>query len=245
MTDLLIFGGGGNMEGRTERMPTPPGPAEGIREYRLLTGVPIPLSSPVGENIPPHLAASRPGSGSLLPDFCRTYRGETGRDVLAVHAAKGETCIRDWLPDTDRYRVTLEKILGAKRAAGQELGRVYFIWLQGETDAVMREPGEMYLERLTVLKNALKRDAGTDAFCIIRAGYFTPEHAYDEAVMKAQERACADDSDFIMLTRITAGLSLDPAWMDPDAPGQYGGRAMKRIGECAGHALAQFEKGRA
>ena len=92
--------------------------------------------------------------------------------------------------------------------------------------------------------NWRKKDAGIDAFGIIRVGYFTAEHEYDEAIMRAQETACGSDADFIMLTRITAEMSLDPAWLNPRAAGHYNNRAMTEIGNRAGFALAQYEKGR-
>ena len=45
-----------------------------------------------------------------------------------------------------------------------------------------------------------------------------------------------------VLTRITARMSLDPAWINPAAEGHYNNRAMTRLGETAGHALAQAGK---
>ena len=83
--DLLIFGGESNMAGRTEGLPRPGDPAEGVFEYRFLTDSVIPLVHPVGEDL--NSAVDGAGCGSLLPDFCRIYRRETGHEVLAVLAA--------------------------------------------------------------------------------------------------------------------------------------------------------------
>ena len=242
--DVIIFGGQSNMEGQTEGLPSPNDPMDGVMEYRFLTDSVIPLVHPVGEELNPAIEGANGGFGSLLPDFCKTYRRETGHEVLAVHAAQGATRIDEWLPETERYKVALSKILAAERAAGESLGRIYYVWLQGESDAVSKVPMKTYLERLIRYKDALKRDAGIDAFGIIRVGYFTSAHECDEAIMTAQETACGTDSDFLMLTRITAEMSLDPAWINPNAAGHYNNRAMTRIGESAGFALAQFEKGR-
>ncbi len=242
--DIIIFGGQSNMEGQTEGLPSPNEPMDGVLEYRFLTDSVIPLVHPVGEDMNPAIEGANDGFGSLLPDFCKTYRTETGHEVLAVHAAQGATRIDEWLPETERYKVALKKILAAKKAAGDALGRVYYVWLQGESDAIAKVPGEVYLERLIRYKDALKRDAGIDAFGIIRVGYFTAEHQYDEAIMTAQETACGTDADFIMLTRITAEMSLDPAWLNPTAAGHYNNRAMTEIGNRAGFALAQYEKER-
>ena len=114
--DLLIFGGQSNMEGRTEGLPVPNEAAPGVWEYKFLTDSIVPLVHPAGERILPDLDGASESFGSLVPDFCRVYRNETGREVLAVHAAKGATRIDEWLPGTDRYRTALKKILGAKRA---------------------------------------------------------------------------------------------------------------------------------
>ena len=79
---------------------------------------------------------------------------------------------------------------------------------------------------------------------IIRVGYFTAEHEFDEAIMTAQETACGCDPDFLMLSRITASLSLDPDWITPGAPGHFNNRGLKRIGEQAAHALAVYDRER-
>ena len=242
--DLLIFGGQSNMEGRTEGLPFPNEAAPGVWEYKFLTDSIVPLVHPAGERILPDLDGASEGFGSLVPDFCRVYRDETGREVLAVHAAKGATRIDEWLPGTDRYRTALKKILGAKRAAGEKPERIYYVWLQGESDAIEHVPTEVYLERLIRYKDALKRDAGIERFGIIRVGYFTAEHEFDEAIMTAQETACGCDPDFLMLSRITASLSLDPDWITPGAPGHFNNRGLKRIGEQAAHALAVYDRER-
>lgn len=235
--DILIFGGQSNMEGQTECLPLPNEPMDGVLEYRFLTNSAVPLVHPVGEDMNPAIEGANDGFGSLLPDFCKTYRRITGREVLAVHAAQGATRIDEWLPGIDRYAIALEKILAAEKYAGRP-DAVCYVWLQGESDAIAKVPGEVYLERLVAYKNALKRDAGIGLFGIIRVGYFTDQPQYDEAIMEAQEEACRIDPDFVMLTRITSSLSRDPAFINPTAAGHYNNRAMTLIGEEAGDALA-------
>ena len=239
--DLLIFGGQSNMEGRTEGLPVPNEAAPGVWEYKFLTDSIVPLVHPAGERILPDLDGASEGFGSLVPDFCRVYRDETGREVLAVHAAKGATRIDEWLPGTDRYRTALKKILGAKRAAG---GKPHRLNMDSRPIAVSKVPAEIYLERLIRYKDALKRDAGIERFGIIRVGYFTAEHEFDEAIMTAQETACGCDPDFLMLSRITASLSLDPDWITQGAPGHFNNRGLKRIGDQAAHALAVYDRER-
>ena len=97
---------------------------------------------------------------------------------------------------------------------------------------------------LTAFKNALKADLGIEAFGIIRVGYFAEACGLptedDEAIIEAQERACAQDADFLMLSRLTASLSRDPAFINPCERGHYNNRAFRLLGQDAGEALARY-----
>jgi len=242
--DILLFGGQSNMQGETEGFPAQNDPVPHALEYRFLSDSLIPLCHPVGEDIAPEaLLGAHKGFGSMVPAFCRAYTEATGRDVIAVHVAKGSTTVSGWQKGAHaRYDVMVEKIRGAIRAtkAKGEIGHIYFMWLQGESDALYHTSEEDYLRLLTALKNDLKADVGIEKFCIIRVGYFSKNHDCDEAIMRAQERAAADDSDFVMLTRICAQLSLDARYLNPNVAGHYSNFGQDRIGELAGKALAML-----
>ena len=241
--DMIIFGGQSNMQGQTEALPTPNEPVTGAIEYRMATDTLIPLSHPVGEDLRTDaLLGAHEGHGSLIPAFCRAYIAASGREVVAVHASKGSTTLSDWAPGSRHYEAARDKVLSAidaVRAAGHTVDRIRYVWLQGESDALKHTAEDTYLADLIAYKNALKRDLGIGVFGIIRVGYFSKNHAEDEAIMRAQERAAADDADFVMLTRICAKLSLDPFYLNPHAAGHYNNLAMERIGETAGAALAR------
>lgn len=242
--DLLIFGGQSNMQGETEALPDPNPVVEGALEYRYLTDSLVPLCHPVGEDVgESDLLMAHKGHGSLIPAFCRAYVSLSGREAVAVHVAKGSTTLSQWLLGTHRYGAARDKMLAAirkVRALGAEIGRIYYVWLQGESDALKKTEEDDYLRMLVEYKNALKADVGIDAFTIIRVGYFSKDHTLDEAIMRAQERAAADDPDFVMLTRICATLSLDPAYLNPFVAGHYSNKGMDRIGETAGAVLARL-----
>ena len=240
--DMIIFSGQSNMQGQTGVMPKPNEPVEGAWEYRWRTDELLPLRHPAGETIEPYLLAPHEGFGSLIPDFCRAYRALTGHEVLAVPAAKGATCVDEWLPDTIRYSVMLNKILAAEKyVSGIE--HIYFVWLQGESDALKFVPRETYLERLIQLKNALKKDARIEKFGIIRVGYFAEVCSLpgdDEAIIQAQEDAVRQDDDFVMLTRVTGELSRSSAYISSRFSGHFNNEAQKIIGTLAGEALARI-----
>lgn len=237
--DVLFFAGQSNMEGQTESLPADCSPVEDTLEYHFLTDSFVPLCHPAGEDVPPMLSGANDGHGSLLPDFCRAYRGFRPVQVAAVHTARGATTIDDWVPGGTLYLAAAAKQQAALRAVGKEAEHIYFVWLQGESDAVRGLSEDAYLKKLIDFKNALKRDCLIEKFGIIRVGYFTGG-TQDEAIMSAQERAAREDTDFLMLTAVTARLSKEERYLNPEAAGHYNNAAMAVIGREAGAALGRY-----
>ena len=188
--DILIFGGQSNMQGQSERLINTR-PVEGGYEYKWLTDTLAPLCDPVGEDIRyDKTAGTAPavgmdlsvwlrehalgsacyGHSTLVPKFCESYIRQTGRQVLAIHAAKGSTCIKDWLPGTAGFEILVEKAAAGTSKAKEcdKVGRIVFIWLQGESDAIAGNTKAYYKEKLRMLNDALKEKIGIENFCIIR-----------------------------------------------------------------------------
>lgn len=254
ITDILIFGGQSNMQGRSECVPAPNEPVENAFEYRYLTDELIALKHPVGETIEGDLLLEADGGGTLVPDFCRTYVQQTGHRVVAIHAARGDTQLSQWLKGTDRYECARKKILrGIEQAKTLgPIGRFCYIWLQGESDAIYRTPEQEYCNMLIRYKNDLKQDLGIEKFGIIEIGYFCSTvdwlshnpykdmKACDETIMRAQEAMPSLDPDFLLLTQICKTLSLDAQYITPGADGHYNNKALTLIGQAAGKALSQL-----
>lgn len=255
MVDVLIFGGQSNMQGQTEGLPEVNVPVAGAYEYRYLTDSLIPVAHPIGEDLENGtILGAHEGGGSLVPDCCRAYIEATGREVIAIHTARGATTVSEWQKGQPRYELMIKKIsAGLKKIRKQyEIGKIYFLWLQGESDAIALTTKENYSKMVIDLKNSLKSDVGIDKFCIIEVGYFcglvtwlhdrTIEEGklHDEAIMKAQEELPTIDSDFVMLTQICKTLSLDKTNINPFAQGHYNNKTMTVIGETAGKALAEI-----
>ena len=253
--DIIIFGGQSNMQGQTEGLPTENAPVQGALEYRYLTDECIPLQHPVGEDVKfeKWLAAAADGGGSLLPDFCRVYRQVTGREVLAVHAAKGSTTLAEWLHGTQHHYWAQKKCLAALKKAETlgGVGHIYYVWLQGESDALIQTSETDYFQKLIAYKNELKSELGIEKFGIIKVGYFArsaswvdgseaEKTAWDEAIMSAQERAVQADGDFVMLTRICTEFSRQPERINPKAVGHYNNAAIKEIAENAAKTLGEL-----
>lgn len=255
--DLIIFSGQSNMQGQTEGFPQDNTPINGAWEYKYKEDTFCPLQHPVGETLEEDgqillLGASK-GNGSLLPAFCRTYVRNSGREIFAVHIAKGATTIAEWQPDTLRYRAMVKKILAAKKKAKElaAIDNVCFVWLQGESDAIEGTSEQDYYNRFIALKNALRKDVNVDVFGIIKVGYFASQATWydvgdmesrvqkDENVMSAQERIVTEQYDCIMLTRICPEISKDANYINPFESGHYNNEAMLIIGNEAAQGLLQ------
>lgn len=222
-------------------------------EYKYLIDEIVELKDPVGEDIGKDLlCAPVNGCGSLVPAFCNAYV-KKGGGVVGVHCAKGNTSIADWKPGTPRYNLLVQKvhraIIKTKEKFG--VGKKYFVWLQGESDALLKNSEELYLKSLIELKNTLKKDLNIDKFCIIKVGYFAEYASWvplankldDEAIMRAQERAAQEDNDFIVLTNICAKLSKKSKYLNPKEYGpHYNNRGLEIIGKKAGKKLAMITK---
>ena len=178
-------------------------------------------------------------NASLAPAACAAVHAATGREVLAIHAAKGSTEIHQWLPGTDGYAVLLRKVQAGIRKAAETytVRSVSLLWLQGESDAVFRCPRETYAARLIALGETMQRDFGLEHFGVIRVGHFCRTE-WDECIIAAQEDVCAAHPLFNMLTRLTSEVENRPEDMNPNVGGHFGAAGLEKLGRAAGEALA-------
>ncbi|MCQ2426674.1 MAG: sialate O-acetylesterase [Lachnospiraceae bacterium] len=259
---MIFFGGQSNMQGQTEARLTQSFNPDAL-EYRFLTDGFVPVSDPVGEDIHPddtegypftaetdcltwlgeHITGSSCyGNSNLVPSFLRAYRKRTDTPTAAVHIAKGSTVIADWLPGTAGYGILLKKSLSAIRKAEESFSvrHRYFVWLQGESDAIASTPCEVYAERLRLLGESLRRDLGITVFGVIRVGRFVGDER-DDAIMNAQAEVCRTDAPFFrLLTDRAAELNLDPTCMNPFVQGHFSAHGLDVLGSLAGDALGRI-----
>lgn len=226
-------------------------------EYRLLTDSLVPLCNPVGEDITVqktqgypfmketslgewlehHTAGSAAyGHTNLVPACCRAYTQATGREVTAVHIAKGSTQIAYWLPEGAGHSLLLEKASAAVAKVHPE--RIWFVWLQGESDALASTSKECYKESLVRLMAALK-EVGTEKFGVIQVGRFAGD-ARDDAIIAAQSEICREHPDFVMLTTLAERLNREPRYMNPAVRGHFSAEGLETLGTAAGEALARL-----
>ncbi len=255
-TDLIIFSGQSNMEGETERLPDDNSPIPNALEYRYLENKLIPLRHPAGENISTDgrlfLPRHRDGWGTtqscsllsawrkhanMVPFFCDEYVKGTGRRVIAVHCAKGATTVSEWQRGQISYDMLIKKAKGAIQMTNPE--HIYFVWLQGESDALLGTTKEEYKKHLINLYESLKSDLGIDKFCNILVGKFAMNE-FDDEIKDAQRQICNQNEAFIMLTDIIEQIWGDERYMNPNAFGHFSCDGLELIGRAGGKSLAKF-----
>lgn len=254
--DMIIFSGQSNMQGESERI-SECDTVLGAFEYKWLCDELVPLKNPVGENITysskkgfdvthenadlwrsTHaLGASCYGNTNLVPSFCKTYTMLTKRQVIAVHAAKGSTVISDWLQGSPIYKVMKQKICGAVKKFHPE--RIFFVWLQGESDAISGTNCGDYFKSISAFQKSLKSDFGIHAFGLIRVGRFTGD-ARDDEIIRAQDEICRKSKDFVMLTDIATELNKRPEYMNPNVKGHFSASGLEVLGNAAAIGLAHY-----
>ena len=248
--DIIIFSGQSNMQGASGEDGV--SVAENCLEYKFLTDEFVMVKDPVGENIGDNFLVPTCNSGTLVPAFCRAYSKKRNK-VIAIHCAKGSTNISEWQKGTKRYSALIEKCSkGIERAKEKfSVDKIFFVWLPGESDAILRKSEEYYLSALIELKNALKQDVGIYKFGIIKVGYFAEYAPWqpdankfnDKIIMRAQERASKVDNDFCLLTNICLKLSKKAKFLNPKEFGpHYNNLGLDIIGKKAGKSLAKIKR---
>lgn len=260
--DIIIFCGQSNMQGQTERL-SENEVVKNALEYKYLDDTFVSLQNPVGEDICydgtrgevysdkviPHqwhithaLGSSSSGHTNLVPSFCRSYLKQTKESVIAVHAAKGSTDINCWLPPAREYSIMLEKAKAAIKKARESfsIDHIFFVWLQGESDAICSRSKEEYKEKITLLGDLLKKELSVEKFGIIRVGKFTRDER-DLEIISAQDEICVENEFFIMLTEAAVGYCEECGeMMNPIVGGHYSAAGLESLGQLAGDTLGKY-----
>lgn len=256
MTDIIIFSGQSNMEGQTERL-IDGSVVAGAYEYKFASDSLVPLHDPFGENLKydgtqgeayedsmgmtwheKHVfGASAYGNTSMIPEFCRVYTKETGREVIAVGAAKGAAEIDYFMPRNPGYEMLVNKTKAAVNKARDFCGNIYLIWLQGESDAIAGKETETYVKQIKELAHTLVSDIGLSRFGVIRVGKFTNDER-DDKIIEAQNIVCKEDDLFLMLSDEAAEMNNIPVYMNPEVDGHFSALGLTKLGKDAAITLA-------
>ena len=116
---------------------------------------------------------------------------------------------------------------------------IYFVWLQGESDAIAHKSKDEYKKQMTELFENLKQDLGVEKFGNILVGRYTMEDS-DLEIINAQKEVCRENDGFLMLTEITEEIVYIDKYMNPEAQGHYSVDGQELIGLLAGKKLGDY-----
>ena len=143
--------------------------------------------------------------------------------------------------ETDGYKMIVEKTVAAIKNVKlkQEVENIFFVWLQGESDAIHRNTKAYYKEKISMLNEALKKDVSIEKFGIIRVGRFTNDER-DFEIISAQNEICRENDNFLMLTDIATEFNKQKKYMNPFVNGHYSAVGLEKLGAEAGESLGNF-----
>lgn len=178
----------------------------------------------------------------LVPSFLNAYHETTGRKVCACFQSVGGVMLNKFLPytydadgnqtytPTSYYKSMVSKIGKAKsnlEKDGYEIGNIYLVWLQGESDAYyygyenkyansievnlteFEDQVDYYYENFSNLLGSLKEDTELDKAFIIRIGHRnTANDMTNACIIEAQNRLGKENDDCILVSTILAGAKV-------------------------------------
>lgn len=169
------------MQGQSEAL-TDTRPVEHSYEYRFLSDSMVPLKNPVGEDITynktagkavtektdlgvwlkEHVAGSSCyGNTNLVPAFCKAYTEMDANRCACSAYGKGEHAnSRLGTGNSGIFHDFWKKGKAAvlKAETQYTVRHIFFVWLQGESDAIAGTPKSLYKEKIASLAAALEKD---------------------------------------------------------------------------------------
>jgi len=190
-----------------------------------------PLADPVDSSVDQIDIVSsdaKAAAGSVWPLVASAYPGR----ITFVPAANGGTRIEEWLPRAnheDRTTLYGSMIYRARRA-----GKIKAVlWWQGETDAVLGTPKDVYLAHLTTIANAIQEDLGVNLVpAKLQRITLTPHYlAINEAIDSAwlNNPNVTPGPDLSSLNLFDKAISSDGVHVDTDAGLRAAARLWARV----------------
>jgi len=214
--DLIIFAGQSNMSGcGGDASLAPPVSEEAGMEFRAVSDPTklYPITEPFGANENNlNGLLEKPGGkkGSMVSSFVNEYHKQTGNFVVAVSASRGETAMSQWLSESIHADVLTRFILSKNWLTenGYEIGHIYMVWLQGESDALKRLSSDAY---------ATSMDDFTRPFFIEglqKVFFVTPGRTIDETeiytqIINSQINMSKTSPYYALGTSVLAGVSTE------------------------------------
>lgn len=239
--DLFVIVGQSNAEGRGDSSQSPSSPNGRYYDGSVIGA----LADPVGGA----------NTGSMWPAFSNEWYSRTGRMPCFVEHATGDTGLLaaaggpgNWSPSGSLRAAAAggasAAVAAITGASDYLLGKVYFIWVQGERDAEQYNgttiTGALYEQALEDLADYFKSQVPQMVTMgVVQSGQYYGRPEYNEGfweIRAAQDRACADSPNLTMLYR--GAYSFGPRGLQPGSDHHWYQSGYNMAGRCAARKLA-------
>lgn len=244
--DLAIFAGQSNMSGRGSAVEATVCDINAGFEYKSVSNplTLVPITEPFG------LGEDRAGAiydynsdgttkrtGSMVSAVVDEYYKQTLRQLVAVSASVGGTSTSEWkskyISDAVQRLDDAKAFLAANKI---NVGRIFVVWCQGESDGDNNVSADTYTANTKELFNAFKQHGAEKCF-MVQIGHYRDGGTMDTrygVIRDAQAALCESDTDFIL-----AG-SFEPYKNDMKDKYHYNQTTYNAVGKTAGKSISEF-----
>lgn len=243
MIDVMLFMGESNMSGYGGDAELASKVSEDAgMEFRAISDPSklYPITEPFGanESDPSGLNdVSGVKKGTLVSAFVNEYHKLTGRRVVAVSASMGSADMDVWTSEgvMDDVLRRFESTIDYLESNGYKAGRIYAIWLQGESDGLKGSAESTYRDALANLMKPMFK-AGLEKVFVITPGRTIDLMDAYKNVIDTQIGMCVEDDHYVLATTVLTKVSTE-CMTDQY---QYNQHALNYAGIEAAKAVAYF-----
>lgn len=180
--------------------------------------------------------------GNLIPAFANSYVKESKTPIVVIQTAVGGSSSNGWV--NRGYAADAAKELKAclyylKKNKAQ-VGHVYCLWLQGETDASVGVLKNAYMANVRTIASRMHK-AGSEKFLIIQVGQYRDNHHPMNEIHAAQKELCKKyNKQFAMATDKAYKLSKNSSNFSDSV--HFNQNALNKIGKAAGKYAGKLAK---
>lgn len=239
--DVVLFTGQSNMVGRETSKYSVSIEEGKAFEYKFLSDSLVPVANPVGETFGSVEVSS---GSSIVPQFCADYVSSTGRNIVAVHVARGGRAISYFTQQGAIYADIVRKYSACidylENSDGYEVGRRFYVMFQGESDT-NSTASQDYYDSYMSFHNGLKDAIGTEFGAQIYIGRnSTEDKAGILRINNVKKQLAEDNEDIIICNKENATYYYDnPQYLLSDNI-HYTASGLKKIATDSCRSIVDF-----
>lgn len=219
--DVVVFAGQSNMSGRGKASEAVVCDSDAGFEYKSVSNpktlVPVEEPFGLGEDRDGAIAdynkdGTTKRTGSMVSAVVDEYYNKTGRQIVAVSASIGGTSTEQWKSNYINDAVKrLDDTKSFLTRNGINIGRIFVVWCQGESDGDAKVTAQTYMSKTKELFEIFKSH-GVEKCFMVQIGHYNYEDypgelngldglQWDEqykVIRDAQTKLCNENDDIVM-----------------------------------------------